>query len=1207
MKKLMFAAAMVAVAFGAEAAALPSEYQEIEYLQSSGTQYINTGVVPGAMFGVTARLNTGTYKHESVFFGTDWNTYRYCFRQQNNNFCFHGNSTTICAVQSDTDCTVTIEPTTGSNGTFTFAPDGGTPFSKEVSLANNASTTSLRIFGTGAVNRFSSFRLYSFKLYKREGTEGGEGAVTTDVPQLDLVPCEEKATGVYGLYDLSRDKFLTNVGTGVFIAGPHVFSSNTLEVRSRDAEAGTVDTSVNGPYADGAVVMIKATPAAGKRFFRWVGDIEKVADELSPETTVTMNGGADLTALFGGEIIVAPTGGDYDNLNDAVAAANDYDTIIVKDGTYINKTAAFLVVTKPIAIVSENGKEHAFFRSEKSPSGGKINVNPAYKGMQVNHEFAVVRGLTFFNFGADQIQDPQGLGVYLNKGLVEDCVISNVVPNHGGAAIHLTGGLARRLLLLNNKSGDKGSASGAYLSGGTLRDCVIRNNSAPGDGAGVQLASSSARVLGCQIFSNTASGNGGGVYLQKGLVSDCVITNNSGTGGGVYQTGGTLRKCLVKGNGNNYGQKYGGVGSTGGTIEDCEIYENTAYYPEGKQLYKTAGTVKGTTVAEGLHSVPCSDVVKIADGVTVENCVFQAPGREGASELNASDTFAEREFHIHADKVVGLAPLTVNFAAAGTAATPSWNFGDETMSSEATPSHKFEKAGRYTVILTAGGDATTLDILALPAKTYVGKNGTPEFPYDTEEKATPDFQAAHDAVYADDNVKGTVEVLADTYTYTGGDVSGSFKPWLLVNKNVTVEGATGNRDDVVFDAKQKIMTMFLFHPKAVLKDLTISNGRFNSSADYGGTLHMMAGFVTNCVMSKGYANFPGNVTVRGGTVIDSVISEGYMAAGGSDRRGGGLVIYGTCFVANSIIEKNNGSYGSGLYLEASGAIVSNCVIRSNTNGKNGGAGACVTSGLLTHCIITNNTGSGGGGGLCLKGGTVRNCIIADNSAKGTGAPSVGSHGGGGVSMNGSGTLENCTVAYNTSSSSTRCDELLQAGGTVRNCIFYGKDDNPANDVRKTSGTATYSSFRTEIAGEGNQSEDPKLKAPGAGDFTLLFGSPCVDHGMTIAAVPTDILGTPRPVNDVYDIGAYEMDFSGKMGVTFDVDKTLGAGSVTVALTAESRAASRPTPTSGPSAGRPTRRRSRRMCTPSATAAMMLRSRSLTMWAMSPIRLSARVS
>lgn len=1134
-------------------AVLPSDYQEVEWIESTGTQYINTGVVPGAMFGVTARLNTGTYKHESAFFGTAWDTYRYLFRQQSNNFYFHGNSTTICGVQSGTDCTVTIEPTTGDNGTFTFAPDGGTPVSKTVSLKNNASTTSLRIFGTGAANRFSSFRLYSFKLYKRETTEGDEGTVTTDVPQLDLVPCEEKATGIYGLYDLVKETFLTNAGTGVFVAGPHVFSSNTLEVRTRDNAAGMVDTSVNGTYADGAVVTITATPAAGKRFFRWVGDIEKVADELSPETTVTMNGGADLTALFGGEITVAPTGGDYDNLNDAVANAKDYDTIIVKDGTYINKTAAFLAITKPIAIVSENGKEHAFFRSEKSPSGGKININPAYKGMQVNHEFAVVRGLTFFNFGCDAAQNPQGLGVYLNAGLVEDCVISNTLPNHGASALHVTGGTARRMLITKNNSNNTSKGAGAYLTGGSLLDSVICGNSDGVDGGGVYVNGANAVVRSCQIFGNSTSGSGGGVGLVSGLVENCVITNNSGNAGGVYQTGGTLRDCLVKGNKSGYLQKYGGVQSTGGVIEDCDIIGNSAYYPEGKQLYKTVGTVTGTTVAEGLHVVPCSDVVKVADSVTVQNCVFQAPGIAGATELNASDYFAADEFHVHADKVVGLAPLTVNFAAAGTAATPSWNFGDETTSSEATPSHKFENAGRYTVMLTAGGETTTLDILALPAKTYVGKNGSATFPYDTEEKATADFQAAHDAVYADDTVHGTVEVLADTYTYGGANVSSTFVPWMLVNKNVTVQGATGNRDDVVFDAKQYIMTMFLFHPKAVLKDLTISNGRLNQSSQYGATLHMMDGFVTNCVISKGNCNFGGNASIRGGSIWNSAFLDGTLSQSGEDRPGGGLQIRGASMVANCIFDGNTGGLGGGFSIHDSGAVVSNCVIRNNKGGRCCGAGVGVLAGLVTHCVITNNTSDYGAGGARVSGGTLRNCLVANNRANGTGTMGVGPSkcGGGGITVS-SGTAENCTVAYNTSASPTRSDELYQTGGTVRNCVFVGKDGTASFDVCKTGGTATYCCFREDVAvtGEGNKSEDVKMAAPADGDYTLLYGSPAIDAGMTIAAVATDLLGVPRPVNDVYDMGCYEMDFSGKMGVTFDADITSGGTATEVTLTAE---------------------------------------------------------
>ena len=1159
MSKLgQFAAACAAVlcGFGVEAAELPAEYQEIEYLQSSGTQYINTGVVPGAMFGVTARLNTGTYKHESAFFGTAWDTYRYLFRQQSNNFYFLGNTTTICAVQSDTDCTVTIEPTTGSNGTFTFAPDGGTPVSKTVSLANNASTTSLRIFGTGAANRFSSFRLYSFKLYKRETTEGDEGAVTTDVPQLDLVPCEEKATGVYGLYDLARDKFLTNVGTGVFIAGPHVFSSNTLEVRSRDAEAGTVDTSVNGTYADGAVVTIKATPAAGKRFFRWVGDIEKVADELSPETTVTMNGGADLTALFGGEITVAPTGGDYDNLNDAVAAAKDYDTIVVEDGDYTNTTTDFLVIKKPIAIVAKNGLGGVHFLGKCAAFTDYTKTN--CHGLQINNAQAVVRGVTFRNYGNDG-NDATAKAIYLQAGLVENCVVSNSRPNWGAHAVRVSGGLLRDTLICRNRNNTNGTSvnGGALCVEGTgvASNCVIRDNTSSASnayGGGVTVNGGIAKLLDCQVYGNSASQQGGGVYLIKGLVENCVISNNSSTAGGVYQTGGTLKGCLVAGNKNSYTQKYGGIYSTGGTVEDCDIIENSAYYPEGKQLYKTAGTVTGTTVAEGLHSVPCADVVKIADGVTVESCVFQAPGIEGATELNASDVFADREFHIHANKVVGLAPLTVNFAVAGTAATPSWNFGDETVSSEATPSHTFENAGRYTVTLTAGGDETTLDILALPAKTYVGK-GSATFPYDTEEKATPDFQAAHDAVYADDTVHGTVEVLANTYKYTGSDVSKTFTPWLLVNKSVTVEGATGNRDDVFFDADRKIMTMFLFHPKAVLKDLTISNGRLAQGVQYGATLHMMNGFVTNCVISKGYCSYGGNASIRSGSIWGSTFEKGTLDQSGEDRPGGGLQIHGASTVANCIFDGNTGGLGGGFSMHNSGAVVSNCVIRNNKGGRCCGAGVGVLAGLVTHCVITNNTSDYGAGGARVSGGTLRNCLVANNRANGTSTMGVGSSksGGGGIAVS-SGTAENCTVAYNTSASPTRSDELYQTGGTVRNCVFVGKDGTASFDVCKTGGTATYCCFRkdVDVSGEGNKSEDVKMAAPDKGDYTLLYGSPAIDAGMTIAAVTTDLLGVPRPVNDVYDMGCYEMDHSGKMGAKFDADITAAGAETEVTLTAE---------------------------------------------------------
>ena len=910
-------------------------------------------------------------------------------------------------------------------------------------------------------------------------------------------------------------------------------------------EGGTV-SGATGIKQPGDVVAITAEPAAGKRFFRWVGDVDGVADVLSAETTVTMGETpVALTALFGDEIVVAPEGGTTNNLNDAVAIAKDYDTILVKDGTYINKTAAFLAVTKPIAIVSENGKEHAFFRSEKNPSGGKININPAYKGMQVNHEFAVVRGLTFFNFGCDAAQNPQGLGVYLNAGLVEDCVISNTLPNHGASALHVTGGTARRMLITKNNSNNTSKGAGAYLTGGSLLDSVICGNSDGVDGGGVYVNGANAVVRNCQIFSNSTSGSGGGVGLALGLVENCVITNNSGNAGGVYQTGGTLRDCLVKGNKSGYSQKYGGVRSTGGTIENCDVIGNIAYYPVGKQFYKTAGTVKGTTVAEGAQAIPCSSLVEIEDGVTVEDCVFQAPGIEGATELNASDYFGSGDCRIFADKVVGAAPLTVNFEAKCNGATSwGWYFAELGSSTAEKPNFTFVEPGRYTVTLICGAKSGTLDILALPTKTYVGKNGTATFPYDTAAKATPDFQAAHDAVYADDETQGTVEVLADTYKYTGTGDGKSLTPWLLVNKNVMVQGATGNRDDVVFDAQRKVVTTFLFHPKAALKDLTISNGSYSpfSSTMCGGSLYMLGGLVTNCVVSKGYSLMAGNATVFSGQVWDSTFCDGESSTAGGDRYDGGVGVWGKALVANCLVTGGNGGRGGGVSLHHADAVVSNCVIRGNKRAPYGGSGAAVDAGLLTHCVITNNTGAYGGG-VYIYGtnAKVRNCLIAKNTTSGA---------GGGVQID-KGLIENCTVAYNTSASSTRSDELRRVGGTVRNCIFCGKDTPAMKDVSGTGGTITYSCFRADVGvtGTGVLCQDPKLKSPTADDFTPMFDSPAIDKGVEIADVTSDLRGLLRPINGSWDMGCYEMDFTGQLYASFDADKTEGGGLTEVTLSA----------------------------------------------------------
>ena len=926
------------------------------------------------------------------------------------------------------------------------------------------------------------------------------------------------------------------------------------------AAGGTVSGTL--VYAPGDTVTLTATPAEGYTFFRWTGDIGN-ADPAEPTVTFTAASAEPVAALFGTQLVVASDGsGDYTSLNAAVAAATDNTTILVRDGTYVNETTGFLAIAKPIKIVSENGCDTTFFRSSKNPNSSNV-IKDLVKGIQVNHALAIVKGLTFFNFGCDGSQNPQGLGVYLQQGLVENCVISNTLPNHGGSALHVAGGEARHLLIMKNTSRDQRNGAGVYMTGGTVTNCVIRNNSAP-NGGGAYVDGADAKLLGCTLFSN--SGTGGGVYLASGLVQDCVITNNSGTGGGVYQTDGTLANCLVQKNRASYTQSCGGVYSTGGTIADCTILANTAYDASGRQLRKTAGELRGTTAGEGLHAIPSSDLVSVANGVTVADCALQCPGIAGATLLNASETFGEEAPRIVADKTVGLTNLVVAFSLDGVdAASCAWTFGDGATPASATglaPTATFTEPGAYTVaatVTTAGGATLdlALEIHALASDAYVSKAGSATFPYDTPEKATDDLNAAAAAVFADDDFAGTVHVAADTYTYGGADRSKTFAPWILVNKGVRVEGP--DEGVATFDAASKTMNLFLFHPRAVVSGLTFYRGKYGNNSVYGGNLHMTAGTITNCAFTSGSCPFGGQATMRGGSAYGCTFAGGSLSSSGTDRHAGGLNIEGgTVTVADCLIRNNSGCYGGGLHVNSANAVVTNCVIRGNSAKDCGGGGVTLINGLVTHSVVTNNSTGAAGGGVQMSGGKLRNCVVAFNKSTNTGskwgATAAGTAGGGGLNIS-NGTAENCTFYGDTSASGTRCDELSMSGGTVRNCLFLGTDANAAFDVRKSAGTATHCYFRSEVAGDGNVTGDAKVKGADAGDFTLLFGSVCLDAGMEVADVATDIRGAPRPVdgNDdgtaAWDIGAYEMDFAGQLAASFEADVTTGGGETAVTLTA----------------------------------------------------------
>ena len=183
---------------------LPDGYTELEYIQSNGTQYINTGVNPDQDTRVVADLQPIAVSICGIFGARIAKE-------------------TACFMLWQVDQT-TIEDNYGSDATRVSVPSTTTRVlvdknKNQLSYGNTIFTAAeetfscnypMALFGvnSGGVidNRRVSMRLYSCKIYDN-------GALVRD-----YLPCINPSSEI-GLYDLVGKKFYENAGTGVFTAG----------------------------------------------------------------------------------------------------------------------------------------------------------------------------------------------------------------------------------------------------------------------------------------------------------------------------------------------------------------------------------------------------------------------------------------------------------------------------------------------------------------------------------------------------------------------------------------------------------------------------------------------------------------------------------------------------------------------------------------------------------------------------------------------------------------------------------------------------------------------------------------------------------------------------------------------------------------------------------------------------------------------------
>ena len=210
---------------------LPRKYQEVEYIESTGTQYIDTGI----------SYQEGNPQHKQIEIncavisgsGTIWGVANIPDRNRlllytDTNWKFITHTGNVGTKYTDTEIVVNnnkINIKLIEN--YLYIDNVKFGIGGLNAIIKYTSNKTISIFGKHDNNGYTSFngnlRIYSFII------KSGDGSSLI----RNLIPCYSKTTvidvdgierpkGTVGMYDLVEGKFYTNQGTGEFIKGPDV-------------------------------------------------------------------------------------------------------------------------------------------------------------------------------------------------------------------------------------------------------------------------------------------------------------------------------------------------------------------------------------------------------------------------------------------------------------------------------------------------------------------------------------------------------------------------------------------------------------------------------------------------------------------------------------------------------------------------------------------------------------------------------------------------------------------------------------------------------------------------------------------------------------------------------------------------------------------------------------------------------------------------
>lgn len=182
---------------------LPNGYKRLEYIQSSGTQYVDTGVKPDQTYTLEVKYQTAQTSGGGISVSDQsW---------QSNGFGIWSNTAVFGNQTPPQNVTLygadPIEVTLNQGGLVVNGEQVWTPTAATFMAGANMTICALN--RNGSIAEKLTGKIYYVRL------------LSSGQAVRDFVPCKN-ASGAIGLYDTVEGQFYANAGTGTFTAGPEI-------------------------------------------------------------------------------------------------------------------------------------------------------------------------------------------------------------------------------------------------------------------------------------------------------------------------------------------------------------------------------------------------------------------------------------------------------------------------------------------------------------------------------------------------------------------------------------------------------------------------------------------------------------------------------------------------------------------------------------------------------------------------------------------------------------------------------------------------------------------------------------------------------------------------------------------------------------------------------------------------------------------------